>query len=325
MKIKFALILAFVLIANAAFFVYFGYLRRPSGQHFAYGEAFPAQSAVDLKGRSVEWKNQWALLINTTLEYEPGVRNARYADVLFRRFAASGLAVVGIVRAARSEVEKFAESNGISYPVVPDSDGRFAQRLSLSEHSFGVFLVNPSGKIEFTATQAEPDDLRQLTEKYINGSISYVRGGAKDVLKLGERIPPIQVQDLKQSRQVNVSLSNEGVMVIFTARCPSCGLNEYLKLYRAFEIQRNKKGQDPLVIFSSRFSAREISEMAADLGVDARLYLANDAIPGVEDEYYSGSYGTDEALVITTDNTGTVTSIEPLAANLRKARGGTAQ
>lgn len=325
MRVRFIAIISAVLIANAIFFLYFGFFRRSSEQHFVYGETFPDRSAVDFNGRPLDWKNKWALLIYSTLEFEEGVRNARYAEVVFRRFESSGLVVAAILRGGKSEIATFVESNGLSYPVVMDRDGSFASRLSLGEHPFGIFIVDPKGRIEFTATHAEPEDLRQLSEKYLLGTISYPRAGGRDALKVGENIPPMRLQDLRQGQQVNLVVSSERAVVIFTARCPSCGLKEYLTSYRMFEVQRKKGAEWPLVIFSSRFSAREIREMASELDISARLYLANDAIPGVEDEYYSGSYGSNEALVVTTDTTGTVTGIESLAKALRKTKGETPQ
>lgn len=313
MKIRWSLIVGGFLIANVIFFLYFGVLRRSSATHFSYGEGFPYDSAVDYKGERVNWDKRWALFIFSKIDSYEGIRNITYANVLSRRFESAGLVVVAFVAgSSRPQLQTLVESSGLSYPIVTDNDGTWGNRLALNEHPFGIFLINPQRKIQFTSTRAEPDDLRQLVEKYMVGSIDYAPPGGVPPLKAGQKLPPVLLEDLLGHRQVRLEELKDKTIVIFTARCPSCSLETYLTSYRYMEKQLPKTSQTPLLIFSSKFSGKEITDTASRLDIRAGLYMAHAGIPGVEDEYYSGSYFPDTDLVITTDGTGTVTRTESL-------------
>lgn len=319
MKVRFYIISSIVVLLNLGFFLYFNFLRPRPGMHLVYGESFPQNSAVDFNGQSIEWKNRWALIIFFRHDSDLGIRNARYADILSRRYASQGLTVVAIVQGDRSHVRAVIETAGLSYPVI-DSKENWEKRLALEEHSLGVFLIDPNGRIQFAATYVQPEDLRQLVEKHLLGTISYAPPDTTRALKVGERFPHAFLVDVRQGRRVNLEGLAERMIIIFTGRCPSCGLSSYLTSYRSFELLMRDSAQHPLLIFSSKFSEREIIESAAQLDLQDDLYLAPNGIPGIEDEYYLKSYFSDEVLVVTTDRTGTITSIQSLEEINNKRR-----
>jgi hypothetical protein len=322
MKIRWSLIVGGFLIANAIFFIYFGVLRRSSATHFSYGEGFPYNSAVDYKGQRVDWDKRWALFIFSKIDSYEGIRNIKYANVLSRRFESADLAVVAFVAgSSRPQLQTLVESSGLSYPIVTDNDGTWGNRLALGEHPFGIFIVDPQGKIKFTSTHAEPDDLRQLIEKYLVGNIEYAPPGGVPPLKVGQKLPAVLLEDLRGHQQVRLEGLKDRVIVIFTARCPACSLETYLTSYRYLEKQLPKTSQIPLLIFSSKFSGKEITDTAGRLDIRAGLYMAHAGIPGVEDEYYAGGYFPNTDLVITTDGTGTVMRTESLEEAVNEARG----
>ena len=322
MKIRWSLIVGGFLIANAIFFLYFGVLRRSAATHFAYGEGFPYDSAVDFKGQRVDWDKRWALFIFSNIDSYEGIRNITYANVLSRRFESAGLVVVAFVAgSSRPQLQTLVESSGLSYPIVTDNDGTWGERLALGEHPFGIFLINPQRKIQFTTTKAEPDDLRQLVEKYLVGSIGYSPPGGVPPLKAGQKLPPVLLEDLLGHRQVRLEGLKDRVIVIFTARCPSCNLETYLTNYSYLEKQLPKTAQTPLLIFSSKFSGKEITDTASRLHIRAGLYMAHAGIPGVEDEYYSAGYYPNTDLVITTDGAGSITRTGSLEDAVNELRG----
>jgi hypothetical protein len=153
------------------------------------------------------------------------------------------------------------------------------------------------------------------------GTISYAPPDEVRPLRVGEKLPPLSLEDLRQGQQVMLEQVAKRVMIIFTGRCPSCSLALYLKSYSSLEPQMQDVAQSPLLIFSSDFSGREIIEGTAQLNIQADLYLARGGIPGIEDEYYRRSYFSDDVLVITTDSTGTVTNIQSLEEAFKEMKG----
>lgn len=247
------------------------------------------------------------MLIYLVPDSDEGLRVARYGRILFRRFEGRGLVFIAIVRAQIEQARALAENMSLPYPVVADADGRWGERLRLSGHPFGLFVIDPAGKLQFATTKAQPQDLRQLAEKHLLGTISYAPTNETPRLKVGMRFPDIVVEDLRRGHRTR--LQGQQTIIYFTGKCPSCSLASHLAYYLRL---RENAGRPPVLLFSPWFSPQEVLKNAASLSTSADLYLATEGVPGIEDGYYLDGYFPENVLMIATDATGTVTDIRPL-------------
>lgn len=320
MKIKRIYVLtAAVLAANAFLAAYF--LNRPAHTHLVYGDRFPALSATDLSGHPVRIDHQWSLIQYAQLDSPDALRNVRYLDVLFREHKDRGLRTFAIVEGDASQARPFLEISGLSYPILLDANREWQKRLALERHSSAAFFVDAEGIIRFAATEVQPDDLRQLAEKFLLGRVSY-SSPQRAPLSVGETLPSVWIEDVRRSVKTDLRDAAAGrPLIVFTARCPTCSLDAYMAAYSALEGGLSDGAPLPVLLFSSTFATGEVAESGEKHKVRARLCVALNGIPGIEDEYYMKNHISEDVLIINSKSDGRVDALGSFADFRRVMRG----
>ena len=267
---------------------------------------FDRERATGIDGRTVDWHHSWALVIFSESNNQDGIRRVRYASVLSRRYSDRGLAVLAILPGSPSNLAQIATENLISYPVVRD-DGRWSARFGLNGHHYGLVLVNPHGEIEFASPWVSLENMRQLVEKHVMGTITYAPAYLATKVSQGAVLPPVPVLNIITGERFLLPDLGPGTVAFVSPACADCALNQYLAWYAS--IRRSKPNNIPKLVFSSRFNRDELRRRAAEFGLGTNIFLAADTIPGMEDETAAHSLLGRDAVVLAIDATGTVLTI----------------
>jgi peroxiredoxin len=319
----------FISINLACLWVYYHYSRQqgsePTEPPLAYGtSATPLMKLIAPHVRSAS-ENRWRLILYFG-DYGRAIPNVKYAQILFDRFHNQGFNVVGVVAGMFPEVEKLVERQLISYPVVHDLDWTIAHSLRILPEGNACFFVDPDNTIRFSTTNLfDPEDLRQLAEKFLLGDVAYPERNPVTLLSEGGPLPEftlLTIADLKPWQWSQVK-GQEQVVIVFTAACPSCRLTSYLSEYDRIQDQLPQR---PLVIFSQNFSQGEILLEANRRDIDtSNFYLASGALAGIEDPYYGAELHKSDVLVIETDRAGKIKQIESWEELTARLEGGRSQ
>lgn len=307
----------FITLNLACLWIYHHYSRLqssepPTASILAYGaSATPLLNLIAPDARS-RGEHRWRLILYFgDSSHRQAIPKAKYTQILFDRFHAHGLDVVGVVAGKFPELEKLVERQLISYPLIRDADLTIAQALGVPTEVDGCFFVDPDNTIRFFTTNLfDPEDLRQLTEKFLLGEVTYPESGAEVPLQEGAPMPELTLLRIDdwQPEHLGQAESRQRLLIIFTATCPACRLSSYLSDYARMKDQWPRR---PWVIFNQNFSRDEILVEAARRGIDtSHFYLASGALSGIEDPYYGTTLGGSDLFVIETNQIGRIKRIE---------------
>lgn len=173
---------------------------------------------------------------------------------------------------------------------VDDRWGFIRATLRLRSHPYHVYIARRNGTVIFSDDIADTSDIQQLTEKYLDGVVHYADDETHATQSLigGEvsSFPAIRVSD---GRLVTIpqDLPDGHNFLLFTARCPDCsldGLVHVSNILKASRLTSKTSGVIPqTVLFSSRFSSRELKQLVLASGSPADVYQATGSIPALED------------------------------------------
>lgn len=300
-------IAALVLIANA---LYFWYARRVADKtykdHLAYGNVFPSVALRSLQGEALNWSGKYLMLIYFRATSEEGLRRANHLESLYRQYHPQGLEAVAVINGSAAEVEKRVQQSGISYPVVV-SNRELDRELVFEDHEYEIFFVSPDNHVLFMSVVFMPDDLRQLTERYLTGHISYFSSLDQSRLQIGDKFPVFLVQDVVHNRSGPVDISARKTVIIISASCSACSLVPGTEIISKWVKDHTTTSENqPLVIFSSKFTSTEVQKVMP--GLNADVVHAREPIPLVENRISLNGLFDKYVLVLSLDN-GVVTNL----------------
>lgn len=296
----------------------------PTSSILSYGAS--AVHVLDRLGleRPRPIENRWWLILYFGEDSRRwAIPNLKYAQILYERFHTSGLHVVGVVAGSFPEAQRLAELGLIAFPLIRDRDLAIARALGISSGLDACLFVDPHNKVRFSTVDFfDPEDLRQLTEKFLLGRASHSSPAAEIRLQEGEHLPDIMLVRINDWRLLQLDeIRTPRLFIIFTATCPVCRLSGYLDQYASIE---RREGVRPLVIFSQNFSRDEILFEAKKRGIDTSyFYVAAEALDDTEDPYSWSTSGGAEVLVIETDYDGTIKRVESWEEWMSRWEGGT--
>jgi hypothetical protein len=289
----------------------------PRGHALAAGDRFPEEVAVDLNGQPVKWPSQMFFVLCAAPDSTLAIRMAKFIQ-LWEESNRLTLPVIAIMRGTKKDVIAFVREVRPSFPVLLDS-GDWAERIGAVK-PFHLYLVDANARIRFGADYAEPDDLRQLTEKILRGRVTYYDLDRSRALRVGERMPDVSTVNVRTDGDELFQVS--GPVICYTSRCPDCSLDGYVTAYAAYE-SRISPRPAPTLLFSSRFSRAQLKRMGAILHVKARMLQAVENIPGVEDAFSLETYFPSDIVVIESTRNGEIKKIhtwEQFIAPIMEAR-----
>ncbi len=285
--------------------------------HLNYGQPLPPFSGMTITGETIDTDfihGKWALIFY--FERYPVTDFLRYCEVLSQKYGSSGLQPVGITRVVTKELEHLLDNQPISYPVIVDSKNHLRNLLHFRYHRYGLLFVDPSGVIRLSLNRLmTPNDLRQLVERYLVGSINYeIEQDWVIKLQPGDLLPPYRLIDVKRGTRLTLQDLEliSSTIIFFTAHCPSCRLPEYLHQLAMMERSASLEAQRLYFIFSRRFSLRELIDQMEDLTVTLDIYLAEEEFEVLGSPYVTRAPAWAEVIVIMTDENSRVRAIEPL-------------
>lgn len=322
----FFIFIAVVLIANILVLIavfrrydFFYWLKSSPSElehaHLSYGESPPQFFGRTLGGSS--WhsdslRGKWGLVFYFRRHFPSEF--LFYGDMLNRKYETRGLYLVGITQQVSDDLKRLIQRLPLSFPILVDGDNRVRDRLRWTHHEYGLLLVDPQGKIEFSLTRLlTKSDLRQLVEKYLLGGIRYGDEEPRVKVKPGQRLPPYRLMDVRSGK--NLTLRDldlaEGTIVFFTASCSLCNVSRYFDQLRAIEGER--KGSGPYhFIFSHTFWAAEVERLVREREIASAVYLAMEPFDLLESSEATAGRSEEDAVVITMTSDGRVRAIESL-------------
>lgn len=260
--------------------------------------------------------NSWQLLMYYDKDSAFDTGKAKYVDLLVNKYGQRNFSAVGIITVNCQRLKALAVQHELSYPLILDEKQRIAHLLGLGNHMHATFVADPNGIIRFatTAPHIEEEDLRQLVEKFLLGTVTYPDSTMGQNLRVGDSFPSLLMEEIGSGKLVSLDEQAKRayhLYVIFTADCPQCSLSSYLHSLESLRRLSESRGQQVMAIFSSRFSPDQLLEQALRHQLTIPLYIAKQEIPGLEDAYYLRSF-TSEVVVIVTSSDGVVRRVSPL-------------
>jgi len=305
----------FIALNLGCLWIYRHYSRRDhevsTSSILPYGvSAVQVLDRLGLKRRHPIEDRWWLILYFGEGYHRWAIPNLKYAQILYDRFYPRGLHVVGVVAGTFPEARRLAELGLITFPLMRDRDLAIARALGISPGLDACLFVDPYNTVRFSTVDFfDPEDLRQLTEKFLLGKVSHSSSAAEVRLREGEHLPDIKLVRINDWKLLQLGeIQSSRILIIFTAACPICHLDGYLDEYASIQHRWRVR---PLAVFSQNFSRDEILFEARKRGIDTtHLYVAAEALGELEDPYHWSASGVAEVLVIEMDYDRTIKRIE---------------
>jgi hypothetical protein len=278
-----------------------GSLRRPSHHSILQpGARFPRRSIKSIRDETITWGRNWTLILYSEPLSKHGLKVGRFCATLLDHFR-ERLTVVSIVPGKISQAQIYATHVVATWPVIAD-DGQWADELGIRGADSAFFFVDPSGIVRFSSdSAAEPEDVRELAERFLLDEITYADLGTTAQVVIGSHFPSIEVKDLRSWQTRQWPSPQTKLAVVFAARCVECSLPIEVAVFRAYE-KAHPANDLPDLVFSSQFPPAVLLDAIQGSGLRAPLLQAVAAIPGIEDAWSLDFHTPSEVMVLSLEN-----------------------
>lgn len=282
------------------------------------GAIFPKFAATDIDGHAVSWPNQPFMLVYTTVDSAAGIQALKAIHLRQEKGIATP-PVISIIHGNKAEILQLRHQIGNSLEVVRDNELR-SWRLGLRSYPFYLFLIDKDSHVTFGTDYAEPEDIRQLAEKTLNGHVTYRNAETVAVLQSGDSFAGFSVLNLRTQEESAFLPPIGGSVLCFTSHCPACDLEQAIFDYASYEARGPKQVQRTL-LFSSRFSQADLNQMIRRTGIKATVVQADENIPGLEDPLSLETLSVANIVKIDFGADGKVSHIAPWAGGMSRQAG----
>ncbi len=282
------------------------------------GAIFPKFAANDIDGHAVSWPTQPFILVYTTVDSAAGIQALRAIHLRQEKRIATP-PVISIIHGNKAEILQLRQQIGNSLEVVQDK-GLRSWRLGLKSYPFYLFLIDKDSQVTFGSDYAEPEDIRQLAEKTLNGHVSYRNAEPVTALQSGNSFAGFSVLNLRTQAESAFSPPIGGSVLCFTSHCPACDLEQAIIEYARYEARDPKQAQLTL-LFSSRFSQADLNQMILRTGIKATVVQADENIPGLEDPLSLETLSIANIVKIDFGANGKISHIAPWAGGMSRQAG----
>ena len=294
-----------VVVAGGLFTAALLYLPRSGRRPLQAGNTFPKVDTFDIEGKAIRWPAAPFIVIYMRLDSEMGMQLQKYLRLQRERHD-QALQAVTIISGTKKDAAKVIREAEGHWPIVAD-DGKWKDRLAIGDAAFRLLFVDKASRIVFSTDYAEPNDLRQLSEKALTGKIRYPSLDESVELRTGDRFAGFRAVDLRTNEETSFTPTLRSV-VCFTSHCPECDLEEAIGKYALHQTQFLTEGSS-ILLFSSRFSRTELVKSADRYGIRAPLFQATENIPGLEDPLSLETFSPTEIVQLELAADGTVERI----------------
>lgn len=268
--------------------------------------------------------HQWRYLMLAFVATARIASRLKYLETLHQRYADRGLCVIGITTTAEDRAGLMREQVEVSFPLISDGHLRLHRAFHIhpAHRHGGLVVLDDQGRIDFFAQVIPPDDaLRQLAEKYALGEIDYAP--AKDRLaalfEVGMPLPGLPLTSLDGHEHLVLG-ERQGanlVLVIFTARCASCQLTQFIDSMGLFQTNlvhdSRYRHHRLMVIFAPNFDRDLLTSYQRTGTLPALTYVVDESID-LYDEYATRYDDSDmRPLVVLTGSSGQIVAVDPLS------------
>jgi hypothetical protein len=212
------------------------------------------------------------------------LQNATYAGFLARRNNNPSVSFVIAASQSFQDYKDLYSTAAQDLFLVHDQGAEIADRLGLASADSGSAVLDQDGKVLFVVPGLlDPEDLRQLYERYSRGKIDYSVASQSSAALVGKSIPAIQVREIRSDKASTFSeivKDDSAEYWVFTANCPVCSLRSF------FEALVQYHPRHPVIpVFSSRLPLPVLRDIAKESRYDGPIYIAETEISGFEDIY----------------------------------------
>lgn len=260
--------------------------------------------------------------------FDSGPTLIKYVNRIYRdKYKELGLRVFLITNSMNRDISDLVKKHDISFPVFPIGENRDTLRkfIDYEENEQALIIINPEMKLESIYYFFKEDDIRQLFEKHMTGTITYGSDKKMDKLQVGDTFPGVSIRHIGGSVKTPITNTSElapQLWFMFSSKCVACALNNYLMQYKLLEDKLSGKLKiSKCLIFSHFFQKRQIAEQIKFYKINTPVYLAIEDIPGFESGYYK-NVSVDSIVVALTDRNNTIVYFESFPNFVMNFEGG---
>jgi hypothetical protein len=153
------------------------------------------------------------------------------------------------------------------------------------------------------------NDLRQVCERHILGTIDYTLKNETPGLAVGITLPAIRIsQPNGVYGHLNTIAGQHTVLIFVPGNCATCA-DKFLDALSKV-LHRTSYKMKLLILFSPRFAKAAISQQLIKFGLDRNSWFAEEIVPGWEDFYKCDEGVTPSVITLQQDHT--IKSIQEL-------------
>jgi len=212
------------------------------------------------------------------------LQNATYAGFLARRNDNPSVSFVIAANQSFQDYKDLYSTTAQDLFLVHDREAEISDTLGLSPADSGAAILDQNGKVLFSVPGfLDPEDLRQLYERYSRGRIDYSVASQASAALVGKAIPAIQVREIHSDQSLTfsqIAKADSAEYWVFTANCPVCSLRSFFEALAQYHPQHQV-----IPVFSSRLPLPVLREIAKENHYEGPIYIAETEISGFEDIY----------------------------------------
>ncbi len=299
-----------------------------SPTHYKTGTLIDGFTLKDINSKKFNLKPGNYNIIIFSKHFEKDFGLFKYINNLYeKKYADSGLNIFLIVPSSDGSIGNLKKEKDIHFPVLP-----FKENSRLVNKFFdpgstdqALIIIDPAMVLESVYYFFTREDVRQLLEKHLLGTITYEDEIEPGFLGVGDIFPEISIKTLGAAGEQFTNTSNLGprLWFIFGSDCVSCALNNYLLQYKLLEPKLSEKSKLPAaLIFSPYFNKDELLEKIKHYQIHTLAYIAEDELEGIEDSYYKNAPGSKSIIVAATNNSNRIIYFSEFSNFVMELEGG---
>lgn len=252
----------------------------------------------------------------------------RYVNNIYlNKYKNVELNILLVAHSINKNIDSIKSEHDISFPVLPlDKNKKVLQRfIDIGDSDRALIMINREMILESIYYFFTEDDIRQLLEKYLTGTITYSSDIKIKKMEVGETFPEVSITQLNQMEGKTVTNSTQKaphLWFMFSSKCVTCALKNYLLQYKLLEKKLHEKVKIPAgLLFSHFFQEEQIIDQIKSYKISTGVYLAGEEIKGFESGYYKNA-SLDNIVVVLTDKINTIIYMESLPDFVMQFEGG---
>lgn len=227
-----------------------------------------------------------------------------YAQVLYNKFNNSGLEIIGITSKEKDFVINLKQKGKFTFPLIVDENETIHRLFHIKDYCSGTVLVNRQGEIIFQAARLiEIENLRQIVEKEITGTISYdfQQIDRQALFKIKQKFPELFLKDLAGNMHLVEDIEEDHIIVtFFSSICTICKSGRRIETLKNIKrmVLKNYLKEKIILVFFEPFNERDIKEWEELVQMPFEKYISEDIFTDDEKYITDDSLKTDPLTIV---------------------------